>query len=183
MHLHAITRLVVTRDELEELGYEGPMSNREEYHLFGAGCLVLARASRRLLIPRRRAGIPDGGLWSTFGGYLQDYRYPKQAMLQHLEEQAGLSGGNPYSGGHTNGAPGMYPLMTFHDLDSRFLYYNFLVVVDREFQPRIGQDMDHAEWFEVGTIPQPADRNLQALLENPLTIQTINYRTPDNLMA
>jgi hypothetical protein len=177
MKLEAITRLVVTQDELDELHYKGPIEDSSGWKMFGAGCIVLAKSTRRLLIPKRRSDVDNANLWSTFGGFIINYEFPKQAMLRNLEEQSGLPGGHPYSGGHTNGAPGMYPLMTYHDINAGFMYYNFLVVVDSEFQPRIGGTMQSAEWFNLGIVPEPCDANLRYLLSNTLTESTIRFRS------
>lgn len=177
IELNAITRLIVDQGQLDEVGFKGLLADSDVWQFFGAGAIVMALDTHRVLLPRRAPGTPNGGLWSTWGGYLDAFEFPKQAMLRKLHEQTGLPGGSPFEGGHTNGAPGMYPLMTFHDMSERFMYYNFLTVIDSEFEPVLNEEMDQYGWFILGEWPSPSDPNLQFLLADKLTADTLAFRS------
>lgn len=63
------------------------------------------------------------------------------------------------------------PLYVYTDRD--FRYYNFLAVVNDEFQPRLNWETQDSVWVRFGDWPNPLHFGLESLLQDRSSIETI----------
>lgn len=177
--LHALTRLLLTEgdieDATEEGRFKGPLADTDYWKAAAAGSIILALDTRKILLGLRSTEVSDPGMWSTFGGSINGNETPKKAMLRETFEETGLPGGRPSDGGHTNGAHGVYPLMTYRNYDRGCVYYNFLTVVNRQFTPILNWESDGAEWFKFGDWPSPLHPGLECLIDDKVSMDTVRY--------
>ena len=126
----------------------------------GAGCIIMARDTGRFLLPLRSRYVEEPGTWGTWGGALDRGEDPLEAVEREVHEEAGYAG--PVK---------VYPLYVF--TKGSFSYHNFLVVVDKEFRPRLNWETDRANWFDYGDWPQPLHFGLKGLLADRASIHVI----------
>lgn len=132
----------------------------------GAGVIFMARDTGRILLPFRSAYVEQPHTWGTWGGAIDQGENPAEAAAREAYEEAGYSP-RPND---------IIPLYVFKHT-SGFRYYNFLVLVPHEFEPRAGEghawETEGADWFEVGDWPSPMHFGLKNLLSDPKSIKTI----------
>lgn len=138
----------------------------------GAGCLIMARSTGRILIPLRSAYVEQPNTWGTWGGAIDQGEDPAEAVQREVHEEAGIRPANLQ----------VIPLYTFRDGD--FSYYNFLAVVNEEFEPYLNWETQRAEWVRFGDWPHPLHFGLKGLLQDRPSFQTMkeiaeNFATPD----
>jgi len=118
----------------------------------GAGCIFLARDTGRILLQFRSSQVLQPHTWGTWGGAIDAGEDPKDAVRREVEEETGYSG-----------KFGITHLWTF-EKDS-FRYHNFLVIVEKEFEPELGWEGDGFEWVDFGDWPSPLHFGLKSLLD------------------
>ena len=119
----------------------------------GAGAIVMARTTKRFLLPFRSGSVEQPHTWGVWGGAIDRDEDPEDAARREVEEEAGYSG-------HVE----MHPLVVFQK--GTFKYHNFLAVVDDEFEPRLNWESEDAEWFTFGDWPSPLHFGLSYLLQH-----------------
>ncbi len=137
---------------LEETGFWGRQA---------AGCLFLARATRRLLIAHRSEHVLEPHTWGTWGGAIDPGETPKQGVIREVVEEAGYSG-------HFD----LIPLYVFAH-PSGFKYHNYLAVVDDEFVPTLNWETQGFVWTAKGKWPHPLHPGLKTLVARPDVLQKI----------
>lgn len=119
----------------------------------GAGAIVVAADTGRILLPHRSMSVEQPGTWGVWGGAIDSGEDPALAAKREVQEEAGASVVSE-----------MVPLYVFSKGD--FRYHNFLAVVPREFSPRLNWETQGYEWVEFGDWPSPMHFGLRALLAN-----------------
>jgi 8-oxo-dGTP pyrophosphatase MutT (NUDIX family) len=138
--------------EMERTGFWGKA---------GAGCIMLARDTGRILLPHRSWAVEQPDTWGTWGGAIDAGLSPEQAVRLEVSQEAGYHG-------HYD----LIPLYVFKH-PSGFRYFNYLAIVEEEFEPVLNwETQDHA-WVEYGHWPAPLHFGLQGLLKNPLSRKII----------
>jgi 8-oxo-dGTP pyrophosphatase MutT (NUDIX family) len=146
------------RVAMEETGYWGRK---------GAGCLFLARSTGRICFAYRNARVAEGDCYGTFGGAIDSGEDPKAAAIREALEEVGA-----------RVRPGdMKPLMVYKDGD--FRYYNYIAVVDEEFEmepddPDAAWETDYIEWVGFGQWPSPLHHGVEALLNDKKSLDIIH---------
>jgi 8-oxo-dGTP pyrophosphatase MutT (NUDIX family) len=120
--------------ELEKTGFYGKA---------GAGCLILAKSTGRLCMPHRSRMVEQPGTWGTWGGAIDSGEDPKEAAIREVREEAEYDG--PLK---------MIPLLVFKH-PSGFRYFNFLAVVEEEFEPVLDWETQGFKWCELNDLPEP----------------------------
>jgi 8-oxo-dGTP pyrophosphatase MutT (NUDIX family) len=127
------------------------LSNTGFWGKQGAGCIILCRSTKRFLLPLRSLYVLEPNTWGVWGGAIDTDEEPQIAVKRELTEEAGYSG-----------MVEMVPLSIFQK-DS-FRYYNFLAIVDEEFEPRLNWETEDFTWTELDNLPQPLHFGLKWLL-------------------
>jgi 8-oxo-dGTP pyrophosphatase MutT (NUDIX family) len=120
----------------------------------GAGCLIMAQDTKRILLPLRSADVEEPHTWGTWGGAIDEGEDPKEAAMREVKEESGYSG-NILS---------MQLLNRFEV--KTFRYDTFLAVVNEEFTPKLNWETDEARWVEIDDWPSPLHFGLKAVLKN-----------------
>ena len=126
----------------------------------GAGSLIMARSTKRLLIAHRSRHVEQPGTWGTWGGAIDKGEDPEAAARREVIEEAGHAG-------HLV----LLPLYVF--VKGTFRYSNYLAIVDDEFRPDLNWETQGFQWCEWGQWPKPLHFGLAAVLNDPASVATI----------
>ena len=127
----------------------------------GAGVMILAKDTGRILLPFRSKDVDQPHTWGgTWGGAIDAKEDPKKAAMRELEEESGY-----------DGEAEIIPLHVYKDDD--FRYYNFLAVVPTEFEPKLNWETEKAEWFEFDDWPKPMHFGLEGILDSNESVAII----------
>ncbi len=127
----------------------------------GAGAIVMARSTGRVLLAHRSVLVEQPSTWGCWGGAIDRDEDPVAAVHRELQEEAG------YEGTILN----TIPLFVFRK--DAFSYENFLIVIDDEFIPSLNWESQAAAWFDIGDWPSPLHFGLAALFADEPSISTI----------
>ena len=119
----------------------------------GAGCIIVAKDTKRLLLPLRSRHVQEPNTWGTWGGAIDSNEDPAEAAKREVQEEAGYDGNVE-----------TIPLAVFRK--GTFQYHNFLAIVDTEFIPTLNWETQKFRWTELDNIPQPTHFGLQWILDN-----------------
>ncbi|WP_454727728.1 MULTISPECIES: ADP-ribosyltransferase-containing protein [Cupriavidus] len=147
--------------QLERTGYWG----RE-----GAGCLIMARDTGRILWPKCSAYVQEPGTYGTWGGAIDGKEPPRCAVQRELREETGYFG-----------EAQLVPLLVFDA--PGFRYHNFLAVVPREFSADLNWETEAAEWRAMGDWPEPLHPGAKVLLADAPSMATMRARSHDAAFA
>lgn len=117
----------------------------------GAGSIVLAKKTGRLLFPHRSGAVEQPNTWGVWGGAIDSEEDPKEAAKRELQEEAG------YHGNIT-----IIPLSVFQK--NSFKYHNFLAIVEEEFQPKLNWETQDYIWTNLEELPSPLHFGVEWLL-------------------
>lgn len=125
----------------------------------GAGCIILAKSTKKILLPHRSSYVQEPNTWGVWGGAIDEEEDPKTAAQREVKEEAGY-----------DGIAEMIPLSVFEKKTKKgtFKYHNFLAIIDKEFEPKLNNE--HAwetqgyKWVDFGDWPEPLHFGLQSLL-------------------
>jgi 8-oxo-dGTP pyrophosphatase MutT (NUDIX family) len=127
----------------------------------GAGSIIMARTTSRLLIQKRSTEVEEPGTWGTWGGAIDLGLSPEAGAIKEFEQETGKS---------KKFIKTIVPLWVFEDKKSGFTYHNFLFIVDDEFTPlpdsHSAWEIDGFKWIPFGRWPQPLHFGLQKLIEH-----------------
>lgn len=119
----------------------------------GAGCIFLAKDTKRFLISFRSGHVNTPHTWGVWGGAIDDGEDPTEAVKREIQEETGYVGPTK-----------LYPLYVYKD--GTFRYFNFLAVVENEFKPRLDWETENYKWVDFGDWPTPLHYGLKSLLDH-----------------
>lgn len=112
-------------------------------HKSGAGCLIVAKDTKRFLLIQRSDYVPMPLTWSLPGGKVDFGESPENAARREMKEEIGLSTENELKEIYTNDAH-----------SPRFRFHTFACVVDSEFEPKLNWESQDFMWCELDTLPE-----------------------------
>ena len=127
----------------------------------GAGCIILAQDTGRILICHRSEDVQEPGTWGVWGGAIDNEEDPRAAAIREVREECGYSG--PISA--------MEPLYIFSK--GSFSYYNFLAIVQKEFTPHLDWESQGFRWCQFGRWPKPLHFGLVSLFSDGASVDKI----------
>lgn len=122
----------------------------------GAGGVLLARSTGRLLIAQRSHRVLQPGTWGTIGGAIDPGEQPEEAVLREMREELGF---------HAT-ATDLHLCYVFRDQRTSFTYHNYIVLVDEEFLPTSNWEVSDHTWIEFGQWPAPLHFGMEAWLRD-----------------
>jgi ADP-ribose pyrophosphatase YjhB (NUDIX family) len=140
-------------------GQTPPRDMYAKRNVRGAGALIMAKMTGRLLFALRASGKNKPQEWNLWGGKVAVDESPEQSVIGWTKKQTG------YKGQFSD----VIPIYSFVNAFTNFRYYNFLITVDDEFTPRPSKDY-HWEsngfrWVKYGQWPTPLHFGLQILIQ------------------
>lgn len=128
----------------------------------GAGCIILAHSTGRILLAKRSRAVEQPGTWGGWGGAIDGDENPLDAVKREVREEAGYTG--PVD---------VRPLLVFRK--GTFAYHNFLVVVEDEFRPMLNWETEGYRWCDYGNWPSPLHFGLESLFSDADSVATITH--------
>lgn len=134
--------------ELERTGYWGKR---------GAGTLFFATETGRFCFALRSTLVEEPLTWAFWGGAIDPKEDPLEAVNREALEETGFDTRN-------------YPsyLIYLYE-DGSFKYYNFVTVVDKEFEPVLNWENRDFKWCEYDNFPEPLHFGAKIALSDPYT--------------
>lgn len=159
IHVSLSSQDDIHQKTLEDTGFWGKQA---------AGCLFVARSTKRLLFAHRSADVLEPHTWGTWGGALDEHETPQQCVLREAHEEAGYRD-------HID-----LLKMSVFSHSSGFKYHTFLAVVDYEFTPKMNWETQDFAWIEFGKWPRNLHPGLRVTLAEAKNVAFIR-RTLDSL--
>jgi 8-oxo-dGTP pyrophosphatase MutT (NUDIX family) len=128
------------------------------------GAIILAKDTGRLLLQLRSPKSHCPNTYGQFGGSIDGNEQVTSALLREIKEETGYTG-----------TIKLRPLMVSRDPARSFVYYNYLGVVPKEFEPQINEESGGYKWFNYGHWPSPLHPGLQNLIQDRPSMQTVEY--------
>lgn len=120
----------------------------------GAGILLIAQDTGRLLLVLRSGYVNEPGTWGLPGGKIDDDDVsPSVAAKREAEEELGYSGAMQLTAAHVFKA-------------GSFRFHNFIGVIPKEFTPSLDWENDDSGWYSTDELPSPLHFGIQSLLSN-----------------
>jgi 8-oxo-dGTP pyrophosphatase MutT (NUDIX family) len=110
----------------------------------GVGALIYARSTNRYLFLLRNKSRYAGS-WGIVGGKIEANETVIQSLVREIQEEVGED--------YTNRK--FIPLETFTADNRKFVYYTFLVGIDKEFVPKLNPEHRGYCWVELDDHPRP----------------------------
>jgi len=130
----------------------------------GAGILMFSRSTNKFMVLKRSGWVKEPGTWGIAGGALEvdeDGKLtetPEEGARREAREELGLSGGI-----------NLVPAYVFTSPRGSFKYYNFIGVVEDEFEPVLedGENTDF-KWVTLKELRDLSGKHfgLKALVAN-----------------
>ena len=131
----------------------------------GAGILVLARDTGRLMALKRSDHVKHGRSWALAGGLLDPGETPAHGAAREFREETNYQGKDF----------DLIPLAEFKQ--NGFTYNNYLAVVDHEFAPDLDHENEGFKWVDsLQDWPKPVHFGITYLMTvsyTHLTLPTI----------
>jgi 8-oxo-dGTP pyrophosphatase MutT (NUDIX family) len=137
-------------DTMRQTGYWGRQA---------AGCLFVAKDTGRFCVSHRSQAVNEPGTWGTWGGAVDEGEDPAQAVRREIAEETGYTG-----------TMKLLPMLVFQAPTGSFRYYNFLAVVETEFEPQMDWETQGYRWVDFGDWPEPQHPGLKSLLADAKSV-------------
>lgn len=123
----------------------------------GAGALIVACDTGRVLVPHRSEHVLEPNTWGTWGGAIDHGEDPAEATRREVTEEAGYPG-----------QVDLHHAWTFKH-PSGFQYHNFIAAVDHEFEPTLNWETQAHAWVHPHELQalNPLHPGLRTLLQQP----------------
>lgn len=122
----------------------------------GAGCLIFAKDTGRILLILRSDLVSSPLSWSFPGGSLEKGEKPGHAARREVIEETGIDLRNS-----------RLQLLHVNDYHApRFRFYTFATVIDREFEPVLNWESAAYKWCDPEDLPEPLHWGVKQTLDN-----------------
>lgn len=122
--------------------YKKVLKESKDDYTKSAGAIIYCKSTNRVLLQLRSNVVDEPLVWSTIGGGLNSGESPTAGCKREIKEETGYDGDIKLVTLYENEFP-----------DKKFIYYNFIGIVDKEFQPKNNFESTGHQWFNYGTWP------------------------------
>lgn len=119
----------------------------------GAGALIYCRATNRYLLAHRSKHVLEPNTWGIWGGALHEGEDPREGVIREMHEELGIRLRHR-------------PRLMYVFKKDAFEYYNFLISVNKEFEPRLNWETKGYGWFTKEDFPRNLHYGVKALIKN-----------------
>jgi 8-oxo-dGTP pyrophosphatase MutT (NUDIX family) len=119
----------------------------------GAGGVFYCKSTKKFLLAFRSAHVNEPHTWGVWGGAIDDDESPLQAVKREVQEETG------YKGNYQ-----IIPSFVYKKGD--FQYHNFVIVVEKEFDPKLDWETEKFGWFALDEFPTPLHFGLKSLVSH-----------------
>lgn len=137
-----------------------------------AGAIFLSKKTKRVLLNFRSQNVSKGSTFGFWGGKLETDEDILQGLSREIKEEMGF----------IPNYEAFYPIDVYCSADGQFRYYSFVIIVDREFIPKINHESDGYLWCNMGAFPKQLHGGAKTILENPSYVSNLLNIT-ENLVA
>lgn len=124
-----------------------------------AGILYIAKNTGRMLMGHRSRYVNEPYTWNLIGGKIDDDEDPFDAAFRESGEELGIKGETP------RGIL-IYTNKKYERGELKFTYYNYLVLVPDQFNPKLNWEHTDYRWVEYGDWPTPLHPGFKELIEH-----------------
>lgn len=118
-----------------------------------AGILFYCKSTNKILLGLRSQGAEDGGTWCNIGGGMKIGETPEEAANREVIEEINIKNQLPLH------------LIYIYNKEN-FKYYNFLCIVNKEFETKKNFEHDDIQWFNINKLPSNLHYGIIKLLPN-----------------
>ena len=138
----------------------------------GAGVLPFSKSTKRFLINLRSDYVNEPNEWGLWGGKIDEDENIKSAVIRELEEESGY-----------NGKIDLIDAYIFKNPNGSFKYYNFIGVIDSEFEPILDWESADYEWVTLDELINKENKHfgLINLLEDEKSLKIIKDLVFNNI--
>tara|TARA_B100000035_G_scaffold29542_1_gene22698 strand:- start:2413 stop:2838 length:426 start_codon:yes stop_codon:yes gene_type:complete len=115
--------------------------------LKAAGACIVAKDTKRIILQQRDKYGSHPRNWGFWGGKVENNENISQALLREVCEELGIN--------IKKDVQKIYPLDQYHSRNKDFSYYSFVIVVKKEFIPRLNHESGGYAWIEHDYFPKP----------------------------
>jgi 8-oxo-dGTP pyrophosphatase MutT (NUDIX family) len=126
-----------------------------------AGCIFFSKATKRFMLSHRSEDVLEPGTWGTWGGALDKGEGPIRGCLREIREETNYQG------------PVKLVLLYEFKHDSGFKYYNYLAIVNDEFEPDYNWESQGHRWFTINKWPRPLHPGVKELVKRKEVLETL----------
>lgn len=130
-----------------------------------AGACILAKDTKRILLQQRSTESSYPRNWGLFGGKVENAENVSQGLLRELKEEIGLD--------PIEDIVKVYPLDQYHSRDKTFSYYTFVILVEKEFIPKLNSESGGYSWVHTNYFPKPLHPGTRRTLFNKNKLKLI----------
>lgn len=135
-------------------------SKRTHWGKIGAGALIISNATKRLLVSFRSLYCKEPHTWGIFGGAIDDNEDVEDAVKREIREETKFAKNIQ-----------LIPSYVYKSNDRSFQYFNFIGIVENEFNPILDLENDDYRWVTIDELLllTPKHFGLQLLLKHNLS--------------
>ena len=164
-------------------GQTPPKDMYAKRNVRGAGALIMAKMTGRLLFALRASGKNKPQEWNLWGGKVTVDESPEQSVIGWTKKQTGYKG-------HFSD---VIPIYSFVNAFTNFRYYNFLIIIDDEFTPIIDKTfINYYQWAEMDELPDPlnplvkeviskAGNKIRSIIEKNIIKENLAIENPNTI--
>ena len=120
-----------------------------------AGVLPYSKSTKRFLLNYRSEAVNEPHTWGIWGGKIDDNENIKDAVIREFEEESEF-----------NDKIDLIDAFVFKNPDGDFKYYNFIGLIENEFEPILDWESEDYKWVTIDELYN--QDNLHFGLENLL---------------
>lgn len=128
-----------------------------------AGAIFLSKKTKRVLLNFRSQTVSKGSTFGFWGGKIESGEEILQGLTREIKEEMGFVPNHDIC----------FPIDVYCSPDGLFRYYSFVIIVDREFIPKINHESDGYLWCNMGAFPKQLHGGAKIILENPSYISNL----------
>lgn len=124
--------------------------------IVAAGAIFMSKKTKRVLLNFRSQNVSRGSTFGFWGGKVDEDEDILAGLSREIKEEIGFM--PRYEK--------FYPIDVYCSPDGQFRYYSFVIIVDREFIPKINSESDGYMWCNLNKFPKQLHSGAKSILED-----------------